>query len=368
MKINSLEFENFRNLKKNKIYPCEKTNIIFGENAQGKTNLLECMWLFCGGHSFRGSNEKDFVCFGENFSKIKMEFTGQERNQNAQIIYSGGKKEIYINGVKKKSGAELIERFSCVVFSPEHLSLIKAGPGLRRKFLDGALCQQKLRYAMYFSKYNQVLNQRNALLKDITKHSELKDTLEIWDDNLCLLGAYIVQQRLIYIEQLKKYADFFHNGISNGKEKLTLEYISTIDCLDYNDIQNLQSKFKDKLNKKIKDDLYLGYTTVGPHRDDINILINGMKAKNFGSQGQQRSAVLSLKLSEASVLDNIREEKPVLLFDDVLSELDSKRQEYLLNKIDDYQVFITCCEERDKNQLKDGKLFVIDNGIVTAEN
>jgi DNA replication and repair protein RecF len=346
------------------IYPSEKTNIIFGENAQGKTNLLECMWLFCGGHSFRGSNEKEFIRFGEKFAKIKLDFNSQGRDQKAEIIYNGNKKEVYINGVKKKSGAELIERFSCVVFSPEHLSLIKAGPSLRRKFLDGALCQQKLKYAMYFSKYNQVLNQRNALLKDINRNSNLKSTLEIWDDNLCFLGAYIIQQRILYTEKLKKYAEFFHKGISNGKEALDVDYISTVNDVDTENIQSIQEGFKNQLNKKLKDDLYLGYTTVGPHRDDINILINGMKAKSFGSQGQQRSAVLSLKLSEAGVLDSIRDEKPVLLFDDVLSELDSKRQEYLLNKINDYQVFITCCEERDKRQLKEGKLFVVDNGDI----
>lgn len=365
MKINSLEFENFRNLEKNKIFPNENTNVIFGENAQGKTNLLECMWLFSGGHSFRGSSEREFIKFGEKFAKIKLNFISQEREQNAQLRYTGNKKEVFINGVKKKSGAELIEKFSCVVFSPEHLSLVKAGPGIRRKFLDGALCQQKLKYAVYFSRYNKVLNERNALLKDINKHSELKDTLEIWDENLCYAGAYLIQQRIKYSEKLKERAKYFHSGISDGKEELDIQYVSTINEIDVENLEDIKEKFKQQLKKRLKEDLYFGYTTAGPHRDDINILINGLKAKSFGSQGQQRSAVLSLKLSEAEVLSEIKEEKPVLLFDDVLSELDSKRQDYLLNKIEGYQVFITCCEKSDKKQLEKGKLFLVNKGSIT---
>lgn len=367
MKVEALEFQNFRNLKENKIFTDSKTNVIFGENAQGKTNLLELIWLFCGGHSFRGSTEKELINFNEKFAKIKMEFFSEGRQQNAEIRYTSSKKEVFINGVKKKSGAELIEKFSCVVFSPEHLSLVKAGPSVRRKFLDGALCQQKLKYAMYFSKYNQVLNQRNALLKDINKHKELLPTLEIWDETLCDFGAYIIQQRIKYAEKLKESAQHFHSGISDNKEKLDIEYISTISNFDVENLEDIREKFRCGLKEKLKDDLYLGYTTAGPHRDDINILINKMKAKNFGSQGQQRSAVLSLKLSEASILSEIREEKPVLLLDDVLSELDNKRQDYLLNKINDYQVFITCCERQNKKQLEDGKIFIVDNGIVTEE-
>ena len=367
MKINSLEFQNFRNLETNKIFVDEKTNVIFGENAQGKTNLLELIWLFCGGHSFRGSTEKELINFNEKFAKIKMEFFSQDRVQNAEIRYTGNKKEVFINGVKKKSGAELIEKFSCVVFSPEHLSLVKAGPGVRRKFLDGALCQQKLRYAINFSKYNQILNQRNALLKDIKKHSELLKTLEIWDETLCSFGAYIIQQRVKYAEKLKKSASVFHSGISDNREVLDIDYISTVNNFDSENLDDIKEKFLLGLKEKLKDDLYLGYTTVGPHRDDLNILINGMKAKNFGSQGQQRSAVLSFKLSEASILSEIREEEPVLLLDDVLSELDNRRQDFLLNKINNYQVFITCCERQSKKQLEKGKVFVVDNGSVKEE-
>lgn len=367
MIVNSLEFENFRNLENNRINPHSEVNVIFGENAQGKTNIIESIWLFCGGHSFRGATEKELVRLGKNFSKIKLEFTSQDREQKAEIIYNNGKKEVFINGVKKKSGAELIEKFSCVVFSPEHLSLIKAGPGIRRKFLDGALCQQKLKYAVYFSQYNKILNQRNALLKDIKRHPELQQTLDIWDENLAHYGAYIIQQRILYGEKLKESAKKFHYGISDNKEKLDIQYISTVKNVDVENLDKIKEEFLRELNVKIKDDLYNGYTTVGPHRDDINVLINDLKAKNFGSQGQQRSTVLSLKLSEAEILSEIRGENPVLLLDDVLSELDIKRQNYLLNKINDYQVFITCCEHNDKQQMKKGKVFTVNKGRITEE-
>ena len=205
------------------------------------------------------------------------------------------------------------------------------------------------------------------MLKDINKHPELKSTLEIWDDNLSMLGAYIIQQRIMYAEKLRKNAEYFHNGISKEKEDLNIEYISTIKDIDVENLDNIRDRFLKSLRDNLREDLYNGFTTVGPHRDDINILINGMKAKNFGSQGQQRSAVLSLKLSEANLLSEIHGEKPVLLLDDVLSELDSKRQNYLLNKIDDYQVFITCCEKSNIEILKKGKIFNVAKGKVTEE-
>lgn len=368
MKINSLEFENFRNLEKNKIFPNHRTNVIYGENAQGKTNLLECMWLFCGGHSFRGSSDKEMIRFGEKFSKIRLEFDSGGRTQNAEIIYQGKKKEVFLNGVKKKSGAELIEQFSCVVFYPEHLSLVKAGPGLRRKFLDGALCQQRLKYAMHYARYNRVLNQRNALLKEINRDYSLVGTLDIWDEHLSMLAEYVIRHRMLYVKKLRELAAGFHSGISGNKEQLSVEYVSTIFKNDVGKISDIRKAMVNRLKEKRTEDLFMGYTTIGPHRDDISILINGTSAKVYGSQGQQRSAVLSLKLAEAAALAQVREEKPVLLFDDVLSELDTGRREYLLNKITGYQVFITCCENIDSTSLEKGKIFEVKNGIVEEKD
>ena len=364
MKVLRLQFENFRNLQNNEIFPCDKVNVIYGDNAQGKTNLLEAIWLFCGGHSFRGSKENELIKFEDNFFKLSMDFYSCEREQNAEISFHQNKKKIKLNGVEKNSSSYLTEVFSCVVFSPENMTLIKRGPSMRRKFLDGAISQQRIRYAATLAKYNQIINQRNSLLKDIYKHKELKDTLPIWDDSLALCGAIILKERMDYIKELKKYAQKFHDDISSSKEKLDIEYISNAGVTEEDTIEIITEKLRVAYEKSRKDDYHTGYTNIGPHRDDMEIKINDISAKTFGSQGQQRSAVLSLKLAQAQLLYSKNGEKPVILLDDVLSELDPKRQDFLLNKVDSYQVFVTCCEESNKEQLKQGKVFYINNGEV----
>ena len=244
------------------------------------------------------------------------------------------------------------------------MTLIKRGPSLRRKFLDGAISQQRIRYAATLAKYNQIINQRNSLLKDIYKHKELKDTLPIWDDSLALCGAIILKERMEYIKELKKYAQKFHDDISNNSEILSIEYISNCGAKEEDTIETLTDKLTLAYEKSRNDDYHTGYTNIGPHRDDMDIKINGISARTFGSQGQQRSAVLSLKLAQAQMLFIKNGEKPVILLDDVLSELDRKRQDFLLNKVEDYQVFVTCCEESNKEQLKNGKVFYINHGEV----
>lgn len=364
MIVKKIKFENFRNLLNNEIEPCEKVNVIYGDNAQGKTNLLEAIWLFCGGHSFRGSKENELINFSDNFFKLNMDFYSCGRDQTAEISFSQNKKRIKLNKVEKNSSSYLTEVFSCVVFSPENMTLIKRGPSLRRKFLDGAICQQRIRYAAALSKYNQIINQRNALLKDIFKHKELKDTLPIWDDSLCITGAIILKERLEYIKNLKVYAQKFHDDISQSKEVLDIEYISNSDVKEDDSIEVITEKLRSAYQKSRNEDYHTGYTNIGPHRDDMDIKINGISAKTFGSQGQQRSAVLSLKLAQAQMLSDKNGEKPVILLDDVLSELDPKRQDFLLNKVEGYQVFVTCCEESNKEQLKSGKVFYINDGDV----
>lgn len=364
MIVKKLKFENFRNLSNSEITPCEKVNVIYGDNAQGKTNLLEAIWLFCGGHSFRGSKENELINFDDSFFRLSMDFYSQNRDQNAEIAFSQNKKKIKLNGVDKNSSSYLTEVFSCVVFSPENMTLVKRGPSLRRKFLDGAICQQRIRYAAALAKYNQIINQRNALLKDIFKHKELKDTLPIWDDSLCVTGAIILKERMDYIKQLKIYAQKFHDDISQSKEVLDIEYVSNTSVLKDDSIEVITEKLREAYIKSRSEDYHTGYTNIGPHRDDMEIKINGISAKTFGSQGQQRSAVLSLKLAQAQMLYEKNNERPIILLDDVLSELDPKRQDFLLNKVENYQVFVTCCEESNKEQLKNGKVFYINNGEV----
>ncbi len=365
MKVNALEFVNYRNLSDNRIEPSDKVNVIYGFNAQGKTNLLEAVWLFSGGHSFRGAKDSEIIKFGENKARLFMEFNAGRREQKAEILYQGSKKEVIINSVKKSSAAFLSQHFSAVVFSPEHLTLIKNGPSLRRKFIDGSICQQDLRFAVRLNKYNQTLQQRNALLKEISKHKELKDTLEIWDDVLIELGAEIILKRLEFLEKLKVIAKELHSGISSKSEELEIKYCST--ALREEGIfskEEIAEMLKKEFKRLRREDIYLGVTNAGPHRDDLEFFINSKSARRFGSQGQQRSIVLSLKLSEARIMKDAFEEPPVVLLDDVMSELDVKRQEFLLKNTEENQVFITCCEPLNSEHLNNAKLFEIKEGEV----
>ena len=368
MNVTALEFVNYRNLCDNLILPSERVNVFYGNNAQGKTNLLEAVWMFSGGHSFRGAKESELIGFGKNKAKLTMKFFAAEREQKAEIIYTGTKKEVTINGVKKSSAAYLSQHFSSVVFSPEHLTLVKNGPSLRRKFMDGAICQQDLRYAVELSKYNQTLLQRNALLKEISKHKELKDTLEIWDEVLIETGAKIIKKRLEFLNKLSVAASEFHFGISQGKEELTLKYESSA----LKNIEDLSSVSTDEISeclrkefKRVKrEDIYTGVTNTGAHRDDLEFFVNSKNARRFASQGQQRSIVLSLKLSEARMLSEVFMEKPVVLLDDVMSEIDRQRQDFLLKNTEENQVFITCCEPLESEYLKDAKFFEIEDGVI----
>lgn len=365
MKVLALKVENFRNLKSDIIVPCGGVNIIYGKNAQGKTNLIEALWLFCGGHSFRSAKDNEVIKFGSQNAKIEMRFFGQEREQSARIIFLQNKKQVEINGVEKPSASALIEKFNAVVFSPEHLNLIKRGPSERRKFIDGAICREKLKNAVILSKFNRILVQRNSLLKDIYKRPSLEDTLAIWDEPLIKYGSMLIKQRLDYVKMLTEKAEFYHKGISKGKEVLKIRYVSSAEIELDDSLELINQKLRNKFNDNQRDDIRTGVTNAGPHRDDIEILINGKNAKAFASQGQQRSAVLSLKLAEATVLKEKMGEEPVILLDDVLSEIDSERQDFLLNEIRDCQVFITCCEKSNKEQLKEGKIFQVESGEIT---
>ena len=362
MIITGLKFENFRNLENNHISFGNKMNVIVGDNGQGKTNLLECIWMFNGVRSFRGAKDRDLVQFGKKSAKIQIEFFSEERDQTARIDFVSHKREAYINEIKKPAPSHLMGKITSIVFSPEHLSLVKDGPNVRRKFIDSAICQVKPKYSVYLVKYNRILNQRNALLKDIANYSELADTLEIWDRELAVNGGVIISERLKYIARLSELAGEYHSGISENKEKLEILYKNRYS--PETPASEIAGDFFELLSTHRKDDLMLRYTTKGPHRDDIEININGRSARQYASQGQQRSAVLSLKLAEASLVDILTGENAVILLDDVLSELDKERQSFLLSKIQSRQVFITCCDYSVEALLESGRMFIVENGNV----
>lgn len=359
MRINSIEIENFRNIEQLKL-EFENVNIIYGENAQGKTNLIEAIYLFTGSKSFRGVKDKEFVRFGEDCASLKIDFENNNRKQNAQINIQKNR-VASLNGIKKKSATALGEELKAVIFSPVHLSMVKDGPIERRHFVDNALCQLKANYRSVLKDYNRALAQRNALLKDIVKHEGLMDMLYIWDKSLATAGAKIIYQRQKYLEALLPYAKEVFDGLSGGKEDIDLILKGPFDYVGLT-TEEIQKKLMFAFDNNRSSDILNRITTVGPHRDDIEILINGKSARSFGSQGQQRSCVLALKLAEASLLKEMTEDEPLALLDDVMSELDISRQDYILNHIKDWQVFITCCDANTILRLKQGKTFHIENG------
>ncbi len=359
MKINSISIENFRNIEKLDL-DFDDVNIIYGQNAQGKTNLIEAIYLFTGSKSFRGVKDRELIRFGCDFSKLKIDFESENRNQNAEIRIDG-KRTAYLNGIKKKSPSVLGEELKAVIFSPVHLSMIKDGPSERRRFIDNALCQLKYNYRNVLKEYNRALSQRNMLLKDISKNSSLADMLYIWDKNLAATGAKIIYQRNKYVEALLPFAKEVFDGLSGGREEIDLVLKGPFDYRDLS-LKEIENKLLITFEKSRGSDFMNRITTAGPHRDDMEILINSKSARTYGSQGQQRSCVLALKLAEASLLKEMTQNEPLALLDDVMSELDITRQDYILNHIKNWQVFITCCDADTVLRLKKGKTFHIENG------
>ncbi len=363
MIVKSIEIKNFRNIKYADLLFCNGVNIIYGENAQGKTNILEALWLFTGTKSFRGTKDSDQIKFGEQKSSLKTNFFAENRSQCAEIQIEE-KKSVYLNEIKRTSITAFNGKFPAVIFSPEHLFLVKGGPYERRKFIDNALCQIKPSFNEFLTKYKKNLLQRNALLKKFEKNKNLSVMLDIFEENLAHIGTKIIYQRKKYLEVLEKEAKEVYRGISSNKEEISIEYINDNQIIGKNE-KETEKIYAEKLLKSRSEDILTGTTSVGPHRDDINIKVNGISARKFGSQGQQRSCVLALKLGEAAVLKEKNGEQPIALLDDVMSELDESRQDYILHKISGWQVFITCCEPETILKLKGGKTFKAENGKIT---
>lgn len=364
MNATSLKLFNFRNISDETIEFSDGVNIIWGENAQGKTNILEALWFFSVGKSFRASRDKEIIAFGEQKTQAELVFTSNGREQLLKAeIPETGRKKIHINGIKAIKASEIIGNFNSVLFSPEHLSLVKDGSSERRKFLDCAITQLRPGYVDLLLNYQKILDQKNAALKKSLENKSYMDTLDIWDEKLSTVGAKITKAREKYIEMLIKKAQLIHFDISDNTEKLSLKYNSSTE-----EKQNEENAAKELLKLQLdnrKTDILRGCTSTGPHRDDFEILINNIAARKFASQGQQRSCVLSLKIAESMILEEEYSEQPVLLLDDVLSELDSQRQNYILEKIGRGQVIITCCEtEKFLSTLKSAKTLHVEGGKI----
>lgn len=368
MILKELAAENYRNLSDLKINACENINVIYGENAQGKTNIIEAIWLFTGNKSFRGANIQELIMFEKEKSSISINFADSKRTQNA-IIKLAPKKKIILNSVELKGQAELNGEFLSVVFSPTHLSLVKDGPKNRRKFIDIAISQIKPQYKSYLHSYEKLIDQRNALLRLNSRYCNLKNDIDVWDIQIAKIGTIISIYRNDYIKKLSQIVENIYCGISSDKEKLQINYNSTV----FKNIDEQALKIYDEekvevyynaLKEAFENDVKRGSSSVGVHRDDLDIFTNSHSTRLYGSQGQQRSAIIALKMGEAELLKKVTGEKPIMLLDDVMSELDEKRQDYILNHVKDMQVFITCCDFINTLRLQQGRLFKIENGMI----
>ena len=367
MRISRLHLEQFRNIESLSVFPCETVNIIYGDNAQGKTNLLEAIWLLSGAKSFRGAKDADLIRFGESRALIESDFFCAGRQQTSKIQLEG-KKTAWLNDIRQDSITAFAGIFTTVVFSPSHLGLVKDGPAGRRKFLDTSNCQITPGYIGMIGQYQRILLQRNTLLKDISYASALLDTLDIWDEKLSALGGVIIRMRMEYTRRLQKEAEDIYKGISMERESFSLDYRPfELPVQEGQTQREISSLLLEKMMQNRSEDLRSGSTGIGPHRDDLEISINGRSVRSFGSQGQQRSSVLALKLAESRCIGDILGERPVILLDDVMSELDQNRREYLLNHLTGSQIFITCCDKGYFSRLEGGRVFRMEHGQLEQE-
>lgn len=361
MIIKSIELADYRNYDLLNLQFDKGTNILYGDNAQGKTNILEAIYVAATTKSHKGSKDREIVNFEKEEAHIRtyIEKDGIEIKLDMHLRKNKSK-GIAIDGLKLKKAADLLGICNVVFFSPEDLGIIKNGPSERRRFVDMELCQLDNFYLYNLNHYNKIVNQRNKLLKDMYMNPDLKETLNIWDSQLVSFGSKIIERRGLFIDQLNEIINGIHKKLSGNKEDLIIKYEADVEI----------DEFENKLKMNQVRDMKSKMTSVGPHRDDFSFIIGNVDIRRFGSQGQQRTAALSLKLSEIEIVKKITKDTPILLLDDVLSELDSNRQNYLLNSIGDIQTIITCTglEEFVNNRFQLNKVFKVEDGKVICMN
>lgn len=365
MKINSLELCGFRNYEKQKAEFCPGVNVITGDNAQGKTNLLEAIFYLTGAKSFRSRFDREIIGFESDEAKISANVESDGRQQKIAIcLKRGRKKQICVNNNKLKTGTELAGRFTCVLFCPDDLYLIKEGASIRRRLMDTCISQLKPRYGRLISEYAKVYTGKSQILKCYREKPSLFDTLDIYDQRLALLSAHIISYRARFVKALEEQAKIIHRDFSGGEE-LGLRYKTVSTVIDpFDSVENIYELILKHQENHKRAELDSGNCLTGIHKDDIEIFINGLEARKFASQGQCRTAALSIKLAERELHFKARGEYPVLLLDDVLSELDPNRQKFVLNRIEKGQIFITSCGDEESIKHISGKVINVRNGVL----
>jgi len=365
MNLQELSLRSFRNYEEVHLSFEPGVNLIVGDNAQGKTNLLEAISYLGSGKSFRAQKTSEMVRFGDEFAEIQGKIISQERQQELRyLLFSSHRpRQIFRNGAKKKSASELAGVLPTVLFCPEDLLILKMGSSQRRRFGDLALCQLRPNYDAALTEYHRILEQKSRILKDRFENPALIDILPEYNMRLCQVGALLISYRARFYEGLKKSAEKFHSQFSGGVENFALEYKTVSSVKDpFASVSQLTNDLLDHLDRHYRAELETAQCLTGPHKDDFTVSLSGIDLKAYGSQGQTRTAAISLKLAQRELMGREWGEEPVLLLDDVLSELDPGRQDFVLNQIVSGQVFITCCEPGRFTKL--GRTIQISKGNI----
>ena len=365
MNLTEIELRNFRNYEHVKLDFDPGVNLIVGDNAQGKTNLLEAISYLGSGKSFRALKQKEMVRFGADFADIEGQVYAQERTQSLRwVIFNGARpRQIFRNGAKKKTAGEIAGVLPTVLFCPEDLMVLKTGAASRRRLGDHALCQLRPNYDAALTEYNRILDQKSRILKDHFENPAVLEILPEYNARLCQVGALLISYRARFYDSLGKAAAKYHNQFSGGAEdfQLTYQTVSTVSD-PFASVSALTEDLQNHLERHYRAELETGQCLTGPHKDDFDVALSGINLKSYGSQGQTRTAAISLKLAQRELMGREWGEEPVLLLDDVLSELDPGRQDFVLNQIVSGQVFITCCEPGRFTKL--GKTIEISKGNI----
>ena len=365
MNLENIELHNFRNYRELQLEFAPGVNLLVGDNAQGKTNLLEAIGYLGSGKSFRTQKNSELVYLGQDFGEVKGSVNSQERVQELRwLLFSGQRpRQLYRNGVKKKTAADISGVLNTVLFCPEDLMVLKGGGAARRRLGDNSLCQLRPNYEAALTEYNRILEQKSRILKDRHENPGLLEILPEYNTRLCQVGALLISYRARFYDALGKAAKNCHESFSGGKEDFSLSYktVSTVDD-PFAPVKDLTDRLLEHLESHYRAELESSQCLTGPHKDDFDVTLSGLSVKAFGSQGQTRTAAISLKIAQRELMHKESGEIPALLLDDVLSELDPGRQDFVLNQITEGQVFITCCEPGRFTKL--GKTIQIANGEV----
>ena len=365
MQLRKLQLRNFRNYEELELDFEPGVNLIVGDNAQGKTNLLESIGYLGSGRSFRAMKTGEMIRFGADFADLEGNVFAEGREQTLRwVLFSGSRpRQIWRNGAKKKTAAEIAGLLPTVLFCPEDLMVLKSGAAQRRRLGDHALCQLRPNYDAALTEYGRILDQKNRILKDHFDNPGILEILPEYNTRLCQVGALLISYRARFYEGLGKAAAAYHGQFSGGAEEFTLEYKTVSNITDpFAPVSVLTEQLQDHLQRHYRAELETAQCLTGPHKDDFEVSLSGINLKSYGSQGQTRTAAISLKLAQRELMGRESGEEPVLLLDDVLSELDPGRQDFVLNQIVSGQVFITCCEPGRFTKL--GKTIEITKGKI----